>query len=128
MPENYNVVATDRQRAIVGQKNDGNNQVWAIQSKSYSLIPNSLIRAVADKCLGADYEPIVRYSAQGEFSVGIILPDALVIGKTGNDTIRKQLTFMNSYNGKTPVTMSVQGRFHADERVFHGLLAIIFKY
>jgi hypothetical protein len=80
LPENYNVVATDRQRAIVGQKNDGNNQVWAIQSKSYSLIPNSLIRAVADKCLGADYEPIVRYSAQGEFSVGIVLPD----GRTGN--------------------------------------------
>ncbi|TAE39236.1 MAG: hypothetical protein EAZ70_06955 [Runella slithyformis] len=63
------------------------------------------------------------------FRLGLYCPtDALVIGKTGNDTIRKQLTFMNSYNGKTPVTMSVQGRFHADERVFHGLLAIIFKY
>jgi hypothetical protein len=33
------------------------------------------------------------------------MPDALVIGKTGNDTIRKQLTFTNSYNGKTPFTI-----------------------
>lgn len=105
LPENYHVVATDRQRAIVGQKTDGSNQVFAIQSKSYSLIPNSLIKSVADECLGVDYELSVRYSSQGEFSIGIVLPDSLVIGKTGNDTIRKQLTFTNSYNGKTPFTI-----------------------
>ncbi|AEI52052.1 hypothetical protein [Runella slithyformis] len=105
LPENYNVIATDRQRAIVGQKTDGSNQVFAIQSKSYSLIPNSLIKSVADECLGVDYELSVRYSSQGEFSIGIVLPDSLVIGKTGNDTIRKQLTFTNSYNGKTPFTI-----------------------
>lgn len=105
LPENYHVVATDRQRAIVGEKTDGSNQVFAIQSKSYSLIPNSLIRSVADECLGVDYELSVRYSLQGEFLIGIVLPDSLVIGKTSNDTIRKQLTFTNSYNGKTPFTI-----------------------
>ena len=105
LPEDYNVIATDRQRAIVGQKTDGTNQVYAIQSKSYSLIPNSLIKSVADECLGIDYELSVRYSLQGEFSIGIVLPDSLLIGKTGNDTIRKQLTFTNSYNGKTPFTI-----------------------
>ena len=105
LPDNYNVIATDRQNAIIGKKNDGNNQVYAIQSKSYSLIPNALIKSVADECLGIDYELSVRYSLQGEFSIGIVLPDSLVIGKTGNDTIRKQLTFTNSYNGKTPFTI-----------------------
>ena len=105
LPENYNVIATDRQQAIVGQKADGSNQVFAIQSKSYSLIPNSLIKSVADECLGLDYELSLRYSSQGEFSIGIVLPDSMVIGKTGNDTIRKQLTFTNSYNGKTPFTI-----------------------
>ena len=28
---------------------------------------------------------------------GIVLADSLIIGKTGNDTIYKQLTFTNSY-------------------------------
>lgn len=105
LPENYNVIATDRQRAIVGQKPCGINQVFAIQSKSYSLIPNSLIKAVADECLGSEYELSIRHSSQGDFSIGIVMPDSLVIGKTGNDTIRKQLTFTNSYNGKTPFTI-----------------------
>jgi len=105
LPENYSVIATDRQRAIVGQKAGGINHVFGIQSKSYSLIPNSLIKAVADECLGVDYELSIRHSSQGDFSIGIVMPDSLVIGKIGNDTIRKQLTFTNSYNGKTPFTI-----------------------
>ncbi len=72
LPENYNVIATDRQRAIVGQKTDGSNQVFAIQSKSYSLIPNSIIKSVADECLGIDYELNVRYSSQ--FRLGLYCP------------------------------------------------------
>lgn len=62
LPENYDVIATDRQRAIVGRKTDVSNQVFAIRSKSYSLIPYSLIKSVADECLGIDYELNVRYS------------------------------------------------------------------
>jgi hypothetical protein len=69
------------------------------------LIPNSLIKAVADECLGSEYELSIRHNSQGDFSIGIVMPDSLVIGKTGNDTIRKQLTFTNSYNGKTPFTI-----------------------
>ena len=43
LPKNYNVITKDRQRAIVSQKQSSSSQVFAIQTKRYSLIPNSLI-------------------------------------------------------------------------------------
>jgi hypothetical protein len=114
LPEGYELLASDRQTAIIGETRVGHKDIFALQSKEYSLIPNELIRSTIDDCL-SDYSLDIRYTTQGEFSITIILPDKVSIG---SEQLYKSIIINNSYNGKMPFT--IQGtsiRLHDEKRV-----------
>ncbi|QHT71498.1 hypothetical protein GXP67_34980 [Rhodocytophaga rosea] len=101
LPEGYQLLATDRQIAIIGDSHLGGKDIFALQSKEYSLIPNSLIRSVIDDCISG-YSLNIRYTTQGEFSIAIILPEKV---NMGSEQLYKSVIINNSYNGKTPFTI-----------------------
>lgn len=103
LPDNYNLLPSDRQRAIVGSMPDGTQHIFALQSNEYTLIPNQLLRSVVDN-VAKDYTIDARYSSRGDFGINIILPDSL---KVGNERIYKNLIINNSYTGKSP--FNIQG-------------------
>ncbi|MBA9079131.1 hypothetical protein ACFSC6_07970 [Rufibacter sediminis] len=103
LPDNYNLLPSDRQRAIVGTMPDGTQHIFALQSDEYTLIPNQLLRSVVDS-VAKDYTVDARYSTRGDFSINVILPDSL---KVGNERIYKNLIINNSYTGKSP--FNIQG-------------------
>lgn len=106
LPEPYRMVPNDRRHFIVGTMPDEERQIFAAQSPRYSLIPNSVIRDAVTEVTGIEQPVHIRYSRSGEFSVNIILPDEATVGP--NDVIQRQLTFTNSYTGKSQFT--IQGR------------------
>jgi hypothetical protein len=110
LPSNYELLASDRQTAIVGEGEPGSFQVFALQGKDYSLIPNKVLREVVDSCI-PDYKLDIHYSDRGEFSIAIILPQPVRIGE---EQVYKTLILNNSYTGKTPFT--IQGTTLKDER------------
>jgi hypothetical protein len=101
LPPNYQLLATDRQTAVVGEESPDCFQIFALQGKQYSLIPNQLLRQVIDECV-ADYTLDIHYSDRGEFSITIILPEKVSVGQ---ETLYKSLIINNSYSGKTPFTI-----------------------
>jgi len=101
LPATYELLATDRQMAIVGESEPGNFQVFALQGKDYSLIPNTILREVVDSCI-EDYTLDIHYSGRGEFSIAIILPQQVSVGQ---EQLYKSLILNNSYSGKTPFTI-----------------------
>jgi hypothetical protein len=101
LSEEYELLASDRQMAVVGETGIRHKSIFALQSKDYSLIPNQLIRSVIDECM-QDYSLDIRYTTQGEFSITIILPDRV---NMGSEQLYKSLIINNSYNGKTPFTI-----------------------
>ncbi|WP_026461331.1 hypothetical protein [Adhaeribacter aquaticus] len=103
LPGNYNLLPSDRQRAIVGSMPDGTQHIFALQSDEYTLISNDLLRSVVDS-VAVDYKIDARYSSRGDFSINIILPDSL---KVGEERIYKNLIINNSYTGKSP--FNIQG-------------------
>ncbi len=101
LPAQYELLATDRQTAIVGESEPGSFQVFALQGKDYSLIPNKVLQEVIDSCI-ADYSLNIHFSGRGEFSIAIILPQPVQIGQ---EQVYKTLILNNSYTGKTPFTI-----------------------
>ncbi len=101
LPEGYELLATDRQTAVVGERGPGRFEVFALQGKDYSLIPNEVIRQVVDSCV-EDYTLDIHYSDRGEFSIAIILPEQVSVGE---ERLSKSLIINNSYSGKTPFTL-----------------------
>jgi hypothetical protein len=101
LPEGYELLATDRQTAVVGEREPGRFEVFALQGKDYSLIPNQVIRGVVDSCI-EDYTLDIYYSDRGEFSITIILPEQVSVGE---ERLFKSLIINNSYSGKTPFTL-----------------------
>jgi hypothetical protein len=101
LPEGYELLASDRQLAITGETRAGHKDIFALQSKEYSLIPNQLIRSIVDECISG-YSLDIRYTTQGEFSITIILPDQVSMG---SEQLYKSLIINNSYNGKMPFTI-----------------------
>jgi hypothetical protein len=101
LPDGYELLATDRQTAVVGEMDPGRFQVFALQGKDYSLIPNQVIRRVVDNCI-EDYTLDIYYSERGEFSITIILPEQVAVGE---ERLSKSLIINNSYSGKTPFTL-----------------------
>lgn len=100
----YDIIATDRQKLIVGHPAGGRKTMFGIQSADYTIIPNSAIREVVDELIPA-YELLIKYTNTGEFSISIILPTSLSVG---SEQLQRSLTITNSYNGKTP--FSIQGQ------------------
>ncbi|CAG5074707.1 hypothetical protein DYBT9623_05395 [Dyadobacter sp. CECT 9623] len=104
LPE-YDIMATDRQQLVVGEPVGGRKTIFGIQSADYTIVPNILIREVVDKLFGNRYSVEIKHTKTGEFSINIILPGELSIGK---EKLQRSLILTNSYNGKTP--FSVQGQ------------------
>ncbi len=100
----YDIIATDRQKLIVGQLAGGRKTLFGIQSADYTIIPNSAIREVVDELI-PDYQLLIKHTNTGEFSISIILPTSLSVG---SEQLQRSLTITNSYNGKTP--FSIQGQ------------------
>lgn len=100
----YDIMATDRQKLIVGQLAGGRKTLFGIQSADYTIIPNSAIREVVDELIPA-YQLLIKHTNTGEFSISIILPASLSVG---SELLQRSLTITNSYNGKTP--FSIQGQ------------------
>ena len=109
--EPYRMIPSDRQRMIVGTHPSADSQpaekhVFAVQSAGYSLVPNSTLRDAVTQVLGHDQPVHIRYNNLGEYAINVILPDETTIGP--NDIIQRQLTFTNSYTGKSQFT--IQGK------------------
>jgi hypothetical protein len=100
----YDIIATDRQKLIVGQLAGGRKTLFGIQSADYTIIPNKAIREVVDELI-PDYQLLIKHTNTGEFSISIILPASLSVG---TEQLQRSLTITNSYNGKTP--FSIQGQ------------------
>jgi hypothetical protein len=106
--EPYRMIPTDRQRMIVGnppvhEGQPGEKHIFAVQSAGYSLIPNATLRDAVVEALGLDQPVHIRYNHLGEYAINVILPDETTIGP--NDVIHRQLTFTNSYTGKSQLTI-----------------------
>ena len=106
LPTDYQLLPADRQRAIVGEMKEGQKSIFAIQSEDYSLVPNSLIRRLAEQSF-PKHEINVRFTDRGEFSINLILPDEInMSSKKGHaDRLYKTMIINNSYTGKTPFTL-----------------------
>ena len=100
----YDIIATDRQKLIVGQLPGGRKTLFGIQSADYTIIPNTAIREVVDELI-PDYRLLIKHTNTGEFSISIILSSSLSVG---SEQLQRSLTITNSYNGKTP--FSIQGQ------------------
>lgn len=100
----YDIMATDRQKLIVGQRVGGRRTLFGIQSADYTIIPNRAIQEVVDELI-PDYQLLIKHTNTGEFSISIILPAFLSVGQ---EQLQRSLTITNSYNGKTP--FSIQGQ------------------
>lgn len=100
----YDIMATDRQKLIVGQLPGGRKTLFGIQSADYTIIPNRAIQEVVDELI-PDYQLLIKHTNTGEFSISIILPTSLSVG---TEQLQRSLTITNSYNGKTP--FSIQGQ------------------
>jgi len=105
LPDSHRMIPTDRQHFIVGTMPDEERQIFAVQSPRYSLIPNSIIRDAVTEVAGAEQDVHIRYSRNGEFAINVLLPDETTVGP--NDVIQRQLTFTNSYTGKSQ--LAIQG-------------------
>jgi len=103
LPDPYRMVPNDRQHFIVGTVPSEERQIFAAQSPRYSLIPNSIIRDAVTEVTGIEQPVNIRYSRNGEYAINIILPDETTVGP--NDVIQRQLTFTNSYTGKSQFTI-----------------------
>lgn len=105
------MIPSDRQRMIVGTGLTTDDQpeekhIFAVQSAGYSLVPNATLRDAVTEVLGHDQPVHIRYNHLGEYAINVILPDETTIGP--NDIIHRQLTFTNSYTGKSHFT--IQGK------------------
>ncbi|WP_373516056.1 hypothetical protein [Persicitalea sp.] len=100
----YDIIATDRQQLVVGQRPGGRKTLFGIQSADYTIVPNAAIREVIDE-LVADYQLVIKYTTTGEFTISIVLPATVQVG---TENLHRSLTLTNSYNGKTP--FSIQGQ------------------
>jgi hypothetical protein len=100
----YDIIATDRQKLIVGQPAGGRKTLFGIQSADYTIIPNRAIQEVVDELI-PNYQLLIKHTNTGEFSISIILPSSLSVG---SEQLQRSLTITNSYNGKTP--FSIQGK------------------
>lgn len=101
--EPYQMIPSDRQRMIVGDKPNGDKHIYAVQSAGYSLVPNSTLRDAVTQVMGDDQPVHIRYNHSGEYAINVILPNETIIGT--NDVINRQLTFTNSYTGKSQFTI-----------------------
>lgn len=100
----YEIVSTDRQQLVVGQMNGSQKTIFGIQSAEYTIIDNSWIREVVDEVFG-QYILRIKYTATGEFTISIVLPEQLSVGA---EQLNQNIIITNSYNGKTP--FSFQGQ------------------
>lgn len=107
----YQMIPSDRQRMIIGSlprtaDKPGQEAIFAVQSAGYSLVPNATLRDAVTRVLGPEQPVHIRYNRLGEYAINILLPDETTIGP--NDIIQRQLTFTNSYTGKSQFT--IQGK------------------
>ncbi len=100
----YDIIATDRQQLVVGQRPGGRKTLFGIQSADYSVVPNAAIREVINE-LVPEYRLVIKYTVTGEFTISIVLPTVV---RVGTEELHRTLTLTNSYNGKTP--FSIQGQ------------------
>lgn len=100
----YDIIATDRQKLIVGQPVGGRKTLFGIQSADYTIIPNRAIQEVVDEVI-SQYQLLIKHTNTGEFSISIILPTSISVGK---EQLQRTITITNSYNGRTP--FAIQGQ------------------
>lgn len=101
----------DRSRAVVGVNEAGEKTIYAIQSGEYTLIPNQLVRDVAEQQLPG-HRVAASYTDRGEFTLSLIMPNEISeVSNNGTSTVKdrlfRSLIINNSYSGKTP--FSLQG-------------------
>lgn len=103
LDDSFRMIPNDRQRLIVGDMPDDKWHIFAVQSPGYSLVPNAIIRDAVAEVAGAEQPVHIRYSRNGEFIINVLLPDQITVSP--NDVIQRQLTFTNSYTGKSQFTI-----------------------
>lgn len=103
LDDSFRMIPNDRQRLIVGNMPDDKRHIFAVQSPGYSLVPNAIIRDAVAEVAGAEQPVHIRYSRNGEFIINVLLPDQITVSP--NDVIQRQLTFTNSYTGKSQFTI-----------------------
>ena len=121
---------TDRCQAVVAEQVPGITSILAIQSKEYSLIPNSLLREVAEQVLPG-HRLNATASAKGEFAMHLIMPtelNGIVPGGNGEvkDKMYRSIMLHNSYSGKTP--FSLQGSVEWEKQILAGTLQMRVSY
>lgn len=105
------LVPNDRSRAVVGEVTPGQQTIFAMQSGEYTLIPNQLVRDVAERELPG-HRLSASFTDRGEFALSLIMPDEVSeVATDGKSKVRdrlfRSLIINNSYSGKTP--FSLQG-------------------
>ena len=121
---------TDRCMAVVGEPVPGKQSILAIQSAEYSLIPNQLLREVAEAVVPG-HRLSFRASLRGEFSISLIMPTevgGVVPGGDGDvkDRIYRSILLNNSYSGKSP--FSLQGSVDWEKQLVAGTQAMRVSY
>lgn len=106
LPPDVHLLPADRQLAIMGEMTPGTKSIFALQSTDYSLVPNDLIRRLAERVF-PKHKLDVRYTDRGEFSMNLILPKEINIStqKGLKDELYRTMIINNSYTGKTPFTL-----------------------
>ena len=125
----YDIIATDRQQLVVGQRAGGRKTLFEIQSADYTIIPNQAIREVVDEVI-PDYRLLIKPTNTSEFSICIILPASLSVD--GERLLNVPASCRLMYNavnyalftGRSSLTLN--DRYCLDERVFHHLAAHTF--
>ena len=109
---------TDRAQAVVGELN-GLPTIFALQSADYTLIPNSLVREVAEQQLPG-HRLDASFNSRGEFSLNLIMPDEISEIKTQGqskvqDRLFRSLIISNSYSGKMPFTLQGSAQWEKEQ-------------
>jgi hypothetical protein len=112
-------VPSDRATAVVGEITPGQPRIFALQSNEYTLIPNSLLREVADEQLPG-HKLSATYNSRGEFCLSLIMPDQINEIATGaksqvHDRLFRSLIINNSYSGKAPFTLQGSAQWEKEQ-------------
>ncbi len=110
---------TDRAQAVVGEMQPGRQTIFALQSGEYTLIPNQLVRDVAEKELPG-HRLDVSYNSRGEFSINLIMPDEVSEIRTEGqskvkDRLFRSLMIANSYSGKMPFSLQGSAQWEKEQ-------------
>ncbi|MDF7815562.1 MULTISPECIES: hypothetical protein [Hymenobacter] len=122
------LVPSDRSRAVIGEVTPGQKTIFAMQSGEYTLIPNTLVREVAEQQLPG-HSLRASFTDRGEFCLSIIMPDEINdVATTDNSKVRdrlfRSLIINNSYSGKTPFSLQGSAEWEREQTSSHSKMRV----